>query len=153
MPVKDLIRPLPGVRQLSLLRQRLDFNDSAASWTQTYARGGTSGAASYRTLLLARRRLPPGRGADFRNLDGAPVRCGQSLCLVSRLTRISETNDAPHVRHRCFSSRVDSNRSEWLLTDVAEGLASGSQAADCYVSGPSADSTPCCSSTDLASAK
>lgn len=47
MPVKDLIRPLPGVRQLSLLRQRMTFRGSAPYWEQRYARGGTSGAGSY----------------------------------------------------------------------------------------------------------
>ncbi|MGC1583619.1 MAG: class I SAM-dependent methyltransferase [Candidatus Acidiferrales bacterium] len=50
MTVKDLIRPIPGVRQLSLLRQRHDFAGSAAYWEQTYSRGGTSGPGSYGSL-------------------------------------------------------------------------------------------------------
>jgi SAM-dependent methyltransferase len=45
--VKELIRPLPGVRQLSLLRQRIGFRSSALYWEQNYARGGTSGPGSY----------------------------------------------------------------------------------------------------------
>lgn len=45
--VKELIRPLPGVRQLSLLRQRIGFRGSALYWEQNYARGGTSGPGSY----------------------------------------------------------------------------------------------------------
>ena len=32
MIVKELIRPLPGVRQLSLLRQRMGFRSSAQYW-------------------------------------------------------------------------------------------------------------------------
>ena len=47
MTVKDLIRPLPGVRQLSLLRQRAGFHGSALYWERNYARGGTSGPGSY----------------------------------------------------------------------------------------------------------
>ena len=47
MTVKDLIRPLPGVRQLSLLRQRIGFRGSALYWERNYARGGTSGPGSY----------------------------------------------------------------------------------------------------------
>jgi SAM-dependent methyltransferase len=45
--VKELIRPLPGVRQLSLLRQRMGFRGSAQYWERNYARGGTSGPGSY----------------------------------------------------------------------------------------------------------
>ena len=47
MTVKNLVRPLPGVRKLSLLRQRMAFRGSAWYWEQRYARGGTSGAGSY----------------------------------------------------------------------------------------------------------
>lgn len=47
MSVKDLIRPLPGVRQLSLLRQQVGFRGSARYWERHYARGGTSGPGSY----------------------------------------------------------------------------------------------------------
>ena len=50
MTVKDLVRPIPGVRQLSMLRQRLDFNGSVAYWERTYSRGGTSGPGSYGDL-------------------------------------------------------------------------------------------------------
>lgn len=46
MTVKELIRPLPGVRQLSLQRQRIGFRGSAQYWERNYARGGTSGAGS-----------------------------------------------------------------------------------------------------------
>ena len=59
MGVKELIRPLPGVRQMSLLRQQLAFRGSAQFWERNYARGETSGAGSYG---------PPARAkADFLN--------------------------------------------------------------------------------------
>ena len=50
MTIKDIVRPIPGVRQLSMLRQRLDFNGSAGYWERRYARGGTSGPGSYGDL-------------------------------------------------------------------------------------------------------
>jgi len=52
--VKDLIRPLPGVRQFSLLRQRIGFRGSARYWERNYARGGTSGPGSYNALAEAK---------------------------------------------------------------------------------------------------
>jgi SAM-dependent methyltransferase len=57
--VKELIRPLPGVRQLSLLRQRMGFRGSALYWEQNYAHGGTSGPGSYNAAAEAK--------ADFLN--------------------------------------------------------------------------------------
>ncbi len=54
MTVKDLVRPLPGVRRLSLLRQRIAFRGSASFWEQRYANGGTSGPGSYGTLAEAK---------------------------------------------------------------------------------------------------
>jgi cyclopropane fatty-acyl-phospholipid synthase-like methyltransferase len=45
--IKELIRPIPGVRQFSLLRQRMAFRGSALYWERHYARGGTSGPGSY----------------------------------------------------------------------------------------------------------
>ena len=50
---KELIRPLPGVRQLSLLRQRIGFRGSGLYWEQNYARGGTSGPGSYNAAAEA----------------------------------------------------------------------------------------------------
>jgi hypothetical protein len=52
--VKDLVRPLPGVRQLSILRQRIGFTGSSQYWELTYARGGTSGSGSYGALALGK---------------------------------------------------------------------------------------------------
>jgi SAM-dependent methyltransferase len=48
--IKDLVRPLPGVRRLSLLRQRIGFAGSANFWERNYAAGGTSGNGSYGVL-------------------------------------------------------------------------------------------------------
>jgi hypothetical protein len=45
--VKDLMRPVPGVGSLSLLRQRLRFNGPACYWDQRYAQSETSGYGSY----------------------------------------------------------------------------------------------------------
>jgi SAM-dependent methyltransferase len=50
MNVKDLVRPLPGVRQASMLRQRLAYGGSARYWEQSYAAGATSGDGSYGAL-------------------------------------------------------------------------------------------------------
>jgi hypothetical protein len=54
MTVKDLVRPLPGVRRLSLLRQQLGFNGSSSFWERNYARGGTSGSGSYGAFAQAK---------------------------------------------------------------------------------------------------
>lgn len=54
MAVKDLLRPLPGVRRASLLRQQLGFNGSARYWEQHYVGGGTSGGGSYGALGRAK---------------------------------------------------------------------------------------------------
>jgi SAM-dependent methyltransferase len=50
MTVKDLLRPIPGVKKVSLLRQRLRFAGSAHFWEQNYVRGKTSGGGSYGVL-------------------------------------------------------------------------------------------------------
>lgn len=50
MTIKELVRPLPGIRRISLLRQRLAFTGSAQYWEESYAQGATSGGGSYGTL-------------------------------------------------------------------------------------------------------
>jgi hypothetical protein len=50
MTMREIIRPLPGVRRISLLRQRISYGDSAHFWEGAYARGGTSGEGSYGAL-------------------------------------------------------------------------------------------------------
>ncbi|HEY5397135.1 MAG TPA: class I SAM-dependent methyltransferase [Trebonia sp.] len=57
MNVKNLVRPLPGARQVSLLRQRLAYTDSARFWEQNYAQGQTSGSGSYGTLAEGKSRF------------------------------------------------------------------------------------------------
>jgi SAM-dependent methyltransferase len=57
--VKDLLRPLPGVRRMSMFRQQLSFQGSARYWERNYARGGTSGDGSYGAVGQAK--------ADFLN--------------------------------------------------------------------------------------
>jgi SAM-dependent methyltransferase len=52
--IKDLVRPLPGVRQLSLMRQRIGFGGSADYWEQNYTRGENSGPGSYGVLAAAK---------------------------------------------------------------------------------------------------
>ena len=54
MLVKDVVRPIPGARQVSLLRQRLAFPGSTRYWEQRYAHGGTSGGGSYGMLAVAK---------------------------------------------------------------------------------------------------
>ena len=54
MTVKDLVRPLPGVHHLSLIRQRMAFHGSASYWERNYARGGRSGEGSYHPLAEAK---------------------------------------------------------------------------------------------------
>jgi SAM-dependent methyltransferase len=57
MIAKNLLRPLPGVKRMSRLRQRLSFDSSAHYWEQSYAHGGTSGSGSYGSLAHAKAEL------------------------------------------------------------------------------------------------
>jgi len=57
MNVKNLVRPLPGARQVSLLRQRLAYSDSARFWEHNYAQGQTSGSGSYGALAEGKSRF------------------------------------------------------------------------------------------------
>jgi SAM-dependent methyltransferase len=50
MTVRNLVRPIPGVRWLSIARQRLSFTSSADFWERNYKSGGTSGGGSYGAL-------------------------------------------------------------------------------------------------------
>jgi SAM-dependent methyltransferase len=215
VPVRDLIRPLPGVRQLSLLRQRAAFRGSARYWERNYAGGGTSGAGSYHALAeakaaflndfvrtreigsviefgcgdgnqlsladypayigldvsrtaieLCQHRFAADPAKSFFLYDGACFtdRAGLfiadlaiSLDVVYHLTEdavfetymthlfaaaarfviIYATNreipgTPPHVRHRCFTSWVDSRCPDWRLLDVTQGPDSGPGRADFF---------------------
>jgi SAM-dependent methyltransferase len=216
MTAKDLIRPIPGVRHISLLRQRLDFSGSAAFWERRYAKGGTSGPGSYGDLAhgkaeflnafvreyRVRSVIEFGCGdghqlslADYPSYVGLDVsRSAIAMCknrFVSDTTKsfflyegscfvdvacvlsadlalsldviyhliedsIYETymthlfnageryvvvystnskvrDDAPHVRHRSFTSWVEANCPRWKLTQTSEGPDSGSRRADFFV--------------------
>jgi len=54
MPIKDVVRPVPGVRQLSLLRQRFSFPGSGSFWEDNYRQGESSGPGSYGALGKAK---------------------------------------------------------------------------------------------------
>jgi SAM-dependent methyltransferase len=57
MTIRELIRPLPGVRQMSLMRQRIAYSDSAHFWEENYAQGGTSGNGSYGPLAEGKKQF------------------------------------------------------------------------------------------------
>ncbi|HEX3957204.1 MAG TPA: class I SAM-dependent methyltransferase [Trebonia sp.] len=57
MTIRELVRPLPGVRQISLLRQRMAYTDSAQFWEDNYAQGNTSGNGSYGALAQRKGRF------------------------------------------------------------------------------------------------
>jgi hypothetical protein len=216
MTVKDVIRPIPGVRQLSLLRERLGFAGSADFWERRYARGGTSGQGSYGALArgkaeflnafvresgiqsiiefgcgdgnqLSLANYPGYIGLDvsrtaiemcksrFADDPGKSFFLYDSSCFVdnvgvfradlslsldvvyhlvedsvfeaymthlfgagNRYVVVYSTNevmhdDAPHVRHRRFSSWIDSNCSGWRLREVTDGPASAPWRADFFV--------------------
>jgi SAM-dependent methyltransferase len=57
MTIRELVRPLPGVRQISLLRQRMAYSQSAQFWEDNYAQGRTSGNGSYGALAEGKSRF------------------------------------------------------------------------------------------------
>lgn len=50
MTLKDLVRPLPGLRHVLMVRHRIMFPNSEAYWERRYASGRTSGVGSYGDL-------------------------------------------------------------------------------------------------------
>ena len=56
MTIKELIRPLPGTRRISLLRQKMAYTDSTHFWEGNYAQGRTSGNGSYGALAEGKSR-------------------------------------------------------------------------------------------------
>jgi cyclopropane fatty-acyl-phospholipid synthase-like methyltransferase len=202
--VKELVRPLPGVRRMSLFRQQLAFRGSSQFWERHYARGETSGAGSYghaaqakaeflnafvhqntiqsvvefgcgdgnqlslaeypryvgldvsRTAIgLCRRRFAADLTKSFFLYDGTcftdhgrvfAADLAISLDVIYHLIedQIFETymthlfdagqrsiviystnsevgDDAPHVRHRIFTTWVERNCPQWELTEVTRG--------------------------------
>jgi SAM-dependent methyltransferase len=214
--VKDLVRPFPGVRQLSLLRQRMGFTGSASFWERQYARGDTSGPGSYgwlgeakarylnnfvsdhdvqsviefgcgdghqlslaeypryvgldvsRTAIeLCKLRFADDLGKSFFLYDGScfvdhaglfAADLALSLDVVYHLIedQVFETymthlftaglryvvvyatnseirDDAPHVRHRCFTAWVEDNHPKWCLRQIIPGPNTGPRRADFFV--------------------
>jgi SAM-dependent methyltransferase len=216
MTVKDVVRPIPGVRQISLLRQRIHFDGSASFWERRYARGGTSGPGSYGTLARSKseflndfvrsssvqsviefgcgdgNQLSLAKYPSYIGLDVSRSAIGlcktrfadepdksfflyDSSCFVDRVglfkadlalsldvvyhliedpifeaymkqlfdaaeryvivysTNAVIRDDAPHVRHRPFSSWIDENCQRWRLKEVTGGPGSGPRRADFFV--------------------
>jgi SAM-dependent methyltransferase len=57
MTIRELVRPLPGMRRVSLLRQRIVYGGSAGFWEGNYAQGRTSGSGSYGDLADGKRQF------------------------------------------------------------------------------------------------
>ena len=57
MTLREIVRPLPGAKQVSLLRQRMRYSDSAHFWERNYALGRTSGGGSYGALAEGKARF------------------------------------------------------------------------------------------------
>jgi hypothetical protein len=214
--VKDMVRPVPGARNLSLLRQRLGFGGSARYWERHYRQGGTSGDGSDGVLAEAKANFLNefvrahglrsvtefgcGDGyqlslADYPRYVGLDVsRAAIELCkvrfaddpaksfflydgscfvdraglfsadlaisldviyhlvednvfeaymthlfaagrryVVVYATDTQMRGTAPHVRHRRFSSWVESSCPRWRLARVTRGPNSGPGRADFFV--------------------
>jgi SAM-dependent methyltransferase len=52
-----MMRPVPGVRRLSLFRQRRAYTDSARFWENRYAQGEDSGQSSYGAMAAGKSRF------------------------------------------------------------------------------------------------
>jgi cyclopropane fatty-acyl-phospholipid synthase-like methyltransferase len=76
MTARDITRPIPGARLVSLLRQRLAFTGSARYWERRYARGGTSGDGSYGTPAAAKAEFINGFVATNRINSVTEFGCG-----------------------------------------------------------------------------
>ena len=216
MAVKDIVRPIPGVRQFSLLRQRLGFTGSAGFWERQYARGETSGPGSYgrfgeakakylntfvrergvqsvaefgcgdghqlslaeypryvgldvskTAIELCKLRFTDDKSKSFFLYDGScfidnarlfAADLALSLDVVYHLvedrvfemymthlfaagrrfvvvyaTNSETRDDAPHVRHRHFTTWVEDNKLQWRLAQVTPGPNTGPRRADFFV--------------------
>jgi hypothetical protein len=84
MTAKNLLRPLPGVKRISRLRQQLSFGSSAHYWEQNYAHGGTSGSGSYGSLAHAKAEFLNGfvREHDIKSVAEFGCGDGNQLALA-----------------------------------------------------------------------
>jgi SAM-dependent methyltransferase len=216
MTGKNIVRPIPSIRRVSLLRQRISFPGSARYWDRRYGLGGTSGDGSYGAMAaakaeflnnfvagngvnsviefgcgdghqlsfadypryvgldvsrvaieLCKRRFADDRTKSFFLYDGACFedraglfRSNLSISLdvvyhlvednifytymehlfaaAGRYVVVYATNmelprNAPHVRHRRFSSWIERNCPAWRLAEVVPGPNSGPAGADFFV--------------------
>ena len=136
MTVRSLVRPLPGVRQISLLRQQLSFRGSADFWERNYAHGETSGGGSYGAAAQAK--------ADFLNafVRRNEVRsvvefgCGDgnqlSLAEYPRYVGLDVSRSAIGLCRRRFAA--DSTKSFFLYDGSCFADRSGVFAADLAIS-------------------
>jgi SAM-dependent methyltransferase len=216
MGVKDIVRPLLGVRLISTIKQKVLFDGSADFWERRYSQGGSSGAGSYGVLAYGKARFinsfvqtnSVGSVIEFGCGDGNQLslaeypryigldvsRSAIGMCITRfahdptksfvfydgaylldnsgwlaadlaisldviyhlvedeifesymkqlfiaalRYVIVYSTNQellrsAPHVRHRSFTSWVDSNLSDWKLINVQAGPSTTVDRADFYV--------------------
>jgi SAM-dependent methyltransferase len=108
MAIKDLIRPIPGVQRLSLLRQRVQFTGSVNFWEQRYARGGTSGPGSYGSLAYGKAEFLNSFVQDHGIRSVIEFGCGDgnqlSLADYASYTGLDVSQAAIRLCHRRFAN-------------------------------------------------
>lgn len=136
MIVKDLVRPLPGVRQLSILRQRIGFTGSSQYWELTYARGGTSGGGSYGTLALGKAEFLNAFVREHSVQSITEFGCGDgnqlSLADYPRYVGLDVSASAIALCKRRFSD--DATKSFFLYSDASFVDRAGLFVADMAIS-------------------
>lgn len=108
MTIRELIRPLPGVRQVSLLRQRMSYPGSAHFWEGNYAQGRTSGTGSYGELAEGKGRFLNDlvRGRAVRSVIEFGCGDGNQLALADypRYTGLDVSRSAVRLCQQRFAS-------------------------------------------------
>lgn len=136
MTVKDLIRPLPGVRWLSLQRQRFGFTGSAQYWEKNYACGGTSGGGSYGKLAHGKAGFLNKFVTEHDQLSVIEFGCGDghqlSLANYSRYIGLDVSRTAIELCKRRFAD--DPTKSFFLYDDGCFADRAGLFAADLAIS-------------------
>lgn len=116
MTVRDLLRPLPGMRRLSLLRQQIAFRSSVSYWERRYAHGGTSGDGSYGTLGEAKAVFLNGLVRDYAIRSVIEFGCGDGhqleLSNYSRYVGLDVSRTALGLCERRFAE--DQSKSFFL---------------------------------------
>lgn len=108
MTVKDLVRPIPGIRQLSQLRQHLSFSCSADFWETHYAGGGTSGGGSYGDLARAKAEFLNAFISDHHMASVIEFGCGDghqlTLAIYPRYIGLDVSKTAIELCNRRFAN-------------------------------------------------